>query len=172
MPNESKLIDKIAVLDELGKPTKKFLDACTSCLLMDQTLRSQQRSQKFVIKTAARLFEFVRVFDMLQVKRPEHLADFVSRLKVINLEDGAKLPLRKRGAFIVLNGEMKLTTHWNNRDGYTDHQQVYQSFIFKHLGRTDSAYDDYFRVKPKSREATAAAKSRRNIKRLEANLIA
>jgi len=78
---------------------------------------------------------------MLQFTKPDQLLDFANRLRVIKLKDGAKLPLAKRGMFILLTGNMRIVTHWQTNEGFTAHQKAYQSFIYKQLGRMEAKYD-------------------------------
>jgi hypothetical protein len=56
------------------------------------------------------------------------------------MASGAKLPLAKRGMFIILSGKLRATTHWKLSEGYSLNQQAYQSFVFKHLGKQDTKY--------------------------------
>ena len=78
---------------------------------------------------------------MLQFSKPDQLLDFANRLRIMKLKDGAKLPLAKRGMFIVLSGNLRVVTHWQPNEGLTTHQKAYLSFIYKQLGRCEARYD-------------------------------
>lgn len=58
---------------------------------------------------------------MHYIDKPEQLLDFAQRLRVIELKDGAKLPVLKRGMFIVLQGSLNVLTHWKLSEGFNSH---------------------------------------------------
>jgi hypothetical protein len=104
---------------------------------MDPMVLWQALARKFVKATISRLMYLCPVFEQLQITEIGQMQEMASRLRLLNLEPGAKLPSGKNGMFIVLQGNLKATTHWKLGDGPGIQQQAYRSFVFKHLGKTD-----------------------------------
>ena len=65
--------------------------------------------------------QLCKIFEMMQLTKPEQLQEYMGRIKVIKLQPGAKLPMAKKGMYIVLKGSLKATTHWKLSDGYSRH---------------------------------------------------
>jgi hypothetical protein len=65
----------------------------------------------------------------------------MNRMKIIKMRPGAKLPMAKKGMYILLQGSIRAKAHWKKEAGYSTHQQQYQNLVYKQLGRTDLKYD-------------------------------
>ena len=81
---------------------------------------------------------------------PAPLTEIASKFRVIELDEGQYLPTLKKGMYILLEGELKCTTHWRRKEGHTPNQQNYLRYVMMQQGKRIEDYASWSRSQASS----------------------
>jgi len=67
----------------------------------------------------------VNLFTELHLDKPKQIQEFTNKMRLIHIDNGKKVPVIKNGMFILLSGQIKVTTHWKLENGMNPVQKNY-----------------------------------------------
>lgn len=86
-------------------------------LRLGESAKENNAAKNFVEATIVRLLQSVQLFSELYLDKPKQLMEFAKEMRVMHVANGMPIPSRKRGMFILLDGKIKLKTHWQLKEG-------------------------------------------------------
>ena len=98
--------------------------------------------RKFLLRTFGRLFdpETIPVLQKLNLLHLDSIAEIADNVTLLKLKEGVALPTLKQGMFILLQGNLKVKTHWKAQNGMEPVQTLYSDYICSQQGHLASEY--------------------------------
>lgn len=81
---------------------------------------------------------------------PAPFTEIASKFRVIELDKDQYLPTLKKGMYVLLEGKLSCTTHWNKKEGHTVSQKNYLKYIKMQQGKRIEDYARESRSKANS----------------------
>lgn len=74
------------------------------------------------------------IFSQLYLDDVKHLHEFAGCMEVVHVRDGTRIPMMKKGMFVLLEGRLKVRTHWKLCNGQGMLQKHYLAHVYKQQG--------------------------------------
>ena len=81
------------------------------------------------------------LFSEFFLTKKKQIHEFTKTMRVMHVKDGVAIPTLKKGMFMLLDGKIRVRTHWKLKDGQSLLQKQYLAYIFEQQGLNTKQHD-------------------------------